>query len=87
VTLDLQVKYRKPVPYGVELKAVARITADRGRLFEGEAKLCLPTGEVAVEARGTYMKRRAEDLGGPGFIDTEWGFAPDGPMPEMIEIS
>ena len=86
VTLDLNVKYRKQVPYDVELKTVARITSDRGRIFEGEGKLYLPTGEVAVEARGTYMKRQVEDLGGPGFVGEEWGFTPDEPMPETIEI-
>ncbi|MCD8187012.1 MAG: PaaI family thioesterase [Rikenellaceae bacterium] len=86
VTLDLQVKYRKPVPYGVELKAVARITKDRGRIFEGEGKLFLPNGQVAVEARGTYMKRQIEQLGGPNFVSDEWGFTPDEPLPEILEI-
>jgi acyl-coenzyme A thioesterase PaaI-like protein len=86
VTLDLQVRYRRPVPYGVELAVVARITADRGRIFEGEGKLFLPDGEVAVEARGTYMKRQIEALGGPEFVDSDWGFTPQEPMPETIEI-
>jgi uncharacterized protein (TIGR00369 family) len=86
VTLDLHVKYRRPVPYGVELKALARITADRGRIFEGEATLRLPTGEVAVEAHGTYMKRPIGELGGADFATREWGFAPDGPIPATIDI-
>jgi acyl-coenzyme A thioesterase PaaI-like protein len=86
VTVDLNVRYRKPVPYGVDLTVVARITADRGRIFEGEGTLFLPDGRVAVQARGTYMKRPIEELCGPGFVDSDWGFTPPEPMPETIEI-
>ncbi|MDR0953953.1 MAG: PaaI family thioesterase [Rikenellaceae bacterium] len=86
VTMELHVKYRKPVPYDGELIAIGRITADRGRIFEGEGELYLPNGEVAVEARGTYMKRQVDQLGGAGFVDEEWGFTPDEATPEWIEI-
>jgi hypothetical protein len=68
------------------LIAIGRITADRGRIFEGEGELYLPNGEVAVEARGTYMKRQVDQLGGAGFVDEEWGFTPDEETPEWIEI-
>ncbi|MDL2230767.1 PaaI family thioesterase, partial [Alistipes sp. OttesenSCG-928-L06] len=84
VTIDLQLRYRKPVPYDIELYCVARVTNDRGRLFEGEGKLYLPSGEVAVEARGAYMVRNVEQLGGPDFVGKEWGFFPDEPMPDYI---
>lgn len=86
VTLDLNVKYRKQVPYEVELITVGRITRDKGRFFEGSGEIYLPNGEVAVQATGTYMKRQIEELGGPAFVGDEWGFTPDEPMPEFIEI-
>ncbi len=35
VTVELNVKYKRPVPYDVELKAIGRITSDKGRIFEG----------------------------------------------------
>lgn len=86
VTLELNIKYRKPVPYEIELKALARITSDRGRIFEGEGGLYLPDGDIAVEARGIYMKRQIEQLGGVNFVGEEWGFTPDIPMPDYIEV-
>lgn len=64
VTVELTTRYRKPVPLGVELKAVARITADRGRVFEGSGELLLPDGTVAVEAKGKYLKMALDSITG-----------------------
>ncbi len=85
VTMDLQVKYRKPVPLGVELKAVARITRDSGRRFAGTGELYLPDGSVAVSAEGKYLKRNVSDITSEEFIENEW-FAPDGELPEELDI-
>lgn len=85
VTLDLQVKYRKPVPLGVELKAVARITRDSGMRFAGSGELYLPDGTVAVSAEGKYLKRRVDQITATDFQENEW-FAPAGELPESIEI-
>lgn len=86
VTLELKVKYRRPVPYGTEIKAIARITSDKGRLFEGSGEIVLPGGEIAVSAEGTYMKRRIEDIADEGFMSNDWGFIPDGGVPAEIEL-
>ncbi len=85
VTMDLQVKYRKPVPLGVELRAVARITRDSGSRFAGSGELYLPDGSVAVSAEGKYLKRRVSDITTTEFMDNEW-FAPDGELPEEINL-
>lgn len=85
VTLDLNVKYRKPVPFGAPIKVIARVTRDRGRLFEGSGEIVLESGEVAIEARGLYMKQDIGKLAGEGFADREWGFEPDGTTPETVE--
>jgi uncharacterized protein (TIGR00369 family) len=85
VTLDLQVKYRKPVPLGETLKAVARITSDKGRMFEGTGELYLADGSVAVSARGKYMKRDLDQFSDQGFATDQW-FEPDGESPEKISI-
>ncbi|MDR2584935.1 MAG: PaaI family thioesterase [Prevotellaceae bacterium] len=87
LTIDLAVKFRRPVPYGGELKIVGRITADHGRIFEGTGELYLPNGEIAVTARGRYMKMTLNkitkaDLEGSG----EWGLFDKEPMPERISI-
>lgn len=85
VTISLTMRYRKPVPLGVELKAIGRITRDNGRLFEGTGELYLPDGEVAVSAEGKYMKRRLDQITDKDFTVNEW-FSPPGPMPDEISL-
>ena len=85
VTVELNVRYKKPVPLGSELKAVSRITKDRGRIFEGTGELYLPNGEVAVEAEGKYMKRRLDQIITEDFTVNEW-FVAEGDLPEEITL-
>jgi uncharacterized protein (TIGR00369 family) len=56
VTIDLNLRYRRPIPIGGELRALARITRDTSRMFEGRGEIVLVDGTVAVEARGRYLK-------------------------------
>jgi len=84
VTLELNVKYKKPVPYGVELKAVGRITRDAGRIFEGSGELYLPDGTLAATATGKYMKRNLEQITDKSFSEKEW-FVPED-FPAEIEL-
>lgn len=72
ITVDLQVRYRQPVPLDVELKVIGRIDRQHGRLFEGSGSLYLPDGSVAVEARGKYMKRRIDQITTADFTATAW---------------
>jgi len=85
VTVDLQVKYRKPVPLGVELKAMGRITKESGRMFEGTGELYLPDGTVAVSAWGKYLKRSLDQISDSDFATEEW-FEPSGPLPVEMSI-
>ena len=72
VTVELKLRYRKPVPLGVELKAIGRITEERGPFFEGTGEIILPDGQVAVSCKGKYMKRQMHDIASDAFIDSEW---------------
>jgi acyl-coenzyme A thioesterase PaaI-like protein len=85
VTIELKVRYKNPVPLGVELKAVGRITRERSRTFEGTGELYLPNGDVAVEAEGTYMKRRLDQITDADFVENEW-FVPEDDLPEEISL-
>ena len=85
VTIELKVRYKKPVPLGLELKAIGRITEENRRMFEGTGELYLPNGEVAVEAEGKYMKRRLDQITDSDFADNEW-FVPNGDLPEEISL-
>ena len=85
VTIELKVRYKIPVPHGVELKATGRITNERSRTFEGTGELYLPNGDVAIEAEGKYMKRRLEQITNSDFVDNEW-FVADGDLPDKISV-
>jgi uncharacterized protein (TIGR00369 family) len=87
VTLDLAVKFRKPVPYGSELKIVGRVTADTGRIYEGTGELYLPDGEVAVTAHGKYLKVKLDKVTESNLDSSgEWVLSMEKPMPERITI-
>lgn len=73
VTVELNLKYKKPVPLDVELKAVGRITKNNRLLFEGTGELILPNGEVAVTATGKYMKMPVDKIA-DGFEENEEWF-------------
>ncbi len=57
VTTNLEVKFIKPVPYDVELIAMAKIVANNRKLFTGVAELILPSGEVAATGKAKYFKQ------------------------------
>jgi len=85
VTVELTVRYRKPVPLDAEITATARITADHGRLFEGTGEILLADGTVAVEARGKYMRLPIEKITAGGDFAEEW-FPDDRPLPEWVDV-
>lgn len=81
VTVDFSVRYKKPVPLGVQLRAVGRITKDHGRLFEGTGELVLPDGSVAAEGSGKYLKMPIEKIADFDIAAQEWrvNHRPDDP--------
>jgi len=85
VTIELNIKYKKPVPTDVELKVVGRITKDKGRIFEGDGEIYLPDGTIAVSASGKYLKRDLKQIANIEFTEEEW-FKSDAQELEKIEI-
>lgn len=84
VTVELNVKYKKPVPLDEELKVVGRITRDTNRIFEGTGELLLSNGEVAVTAYGKYLKLPIEKIAEFGSPD-EWRYAERDKDPNEVE--
>lgn len=82
VTVELTVRYRKPVPLDDEIHAIGRITKDSGRLFEGTGEIRLADGTVAVEASGKYLRLPIDKIA-EGDFDSEW-FADARPLPTSI---
>ncbi len=62
VTANLQVKFRKPVPYDVPLKAIGMITENKSRLFKGSGKIIDEFGNVLAEAEAVYVKLPLEKI-------------------------
>ncbi len=82
VTVELNVRYRQPVPLGGEIVVRGRITKDSRRLFEGTAEILLDDGTVAVEAAGKYLRLPIDKIA-EGDFTSEW-FTDDRPLPETV---
>ena len=85
VTVEFNIKFRKPVPTDGEIKAVGRITRDSSRVFEGSGEIVLEDGAVAAEAHGRYLKMPIEQIAVVEFSDREW-FADELPLPGRIVL-
>lgn len=72
VTVELSLKYKKPVPLNVPLKVVGRITNVKSRTFEGSGEIILEDGEVAVTATGKYFKMPIDKISDMGTEDMDW---------------
>jgi len=86
VTVELNLNYKKPIPLGVELRVVARITEQNSRFFEGTGEIVLPSGETAVTARGKYLKAPLEKIADFDPVVNEWRVVPKDNDPEVIEV-
>jgi uncharacterized protein (TIGR00369 family) len=82
VTIELTVRFRKPVPLDGEVVAHGRITKDSGRIFEGTGEIRLPDGTVAVEAKGRYLRLPIDQIA-EGDFNEQW-FADERPLPDEI---
>ena len=72
VTVELNVKYKKPVPTGTTVKAVGRITKYSRKIFEGTGELLLEDGQVAAEAWAKYLIVSIEQAADEEFIENQW---------------
>lgn len=71
VTVELELKYKKPVPLDVPLKVVGRITKNTRRIFEGTGEILLEDGTVAVTAQGKYIKMSIDKITTQEFIESQ----------------
>lgn len=56
VTMELKIRYRKPVPYDKTLKAIGQINKITRRTFEGTGKILDLDGNVLAEGEAIYFK-------------------------------
>jgi uncharacterized protein (TIGR00369 family) len=86
VTIDLKLKYKKPVPLEQELRVVGRITSQNKRVFEGSGELLLPDGTVAVVATGRYMKMPLDSIADFDYEAEEWRVVANDADPDFMEL-
>lgn len=56
VTINLNIKYRRPVPYDETLYAIGKIIDDKSRTFKGVGVIENEQGEILAEVEAAYMK-------------------------------
>jgi len=72
VTMELNVRFRKPVPIGVPLRVLGRLDKQTSRIFDGSGELLLEDGTVAAEATARYASLPVEAIAQGGLSDDEW---------------
>lgn len=86
VTVDLNVKFKKPIPLNEELKVIGRITNENRRMFEGTGEIVLQNGDVAVSASGKYLKVPLEKITDFDKEENEWRIVELESDPKEIEL-
>jgi uncharacterized protein (TIGR00369 family) len=86
VTAEFTVRYKKPVPLGIELRVVGRITRDSRRIFEGTGEILLPDGEIAVIGSGKYMKLPLDEIADFDYEEQKWETMPDENDPKVFNL-
>ena len=86
ITVELKIRYRKPVPLDEELRVVGRVTRDTRRMFEGSGEILLESGEVAVEGFGKYVKLPLDEISDFDFDEQDWRPVITEDDPDFIEL-
>ena len=87
VTVELGVKFKRPIPLDNNIKVVCRLTKDGSRLFEAEGEIILDDGQTAVTANGKYIKLSLEKITEEEFIDDQWFLAENEDDPANFKLS
>jgi acyl-coenzyme A thioesterase PaaI-like protein len=85
VTVELTLRYRRPVPLDREVRALGRITKDGGRRFEGTGEIVLEDGTIAVEGTGRYLRKPASRIADSDLVEGRW-FPDDRESPGVVDI-
>lgn len=86
VTVEISIRFKKPVPTDQELRVVGRITRDTSRFFEGSGELLLPDGTVAVSGVGKYLKMDLDKIADFDHEEQHWRVVSGPEDPEFFEL-
>ena len=62
VTMKIEVEFHKPVPYGVPLKGIGRLTSITHLTFEGTGEILDMNGKMLARGKATYFKLPLEKI-------------------------
>ncbi len=86
VTMEMTVKYLKPIPLMDEIRVVARMTKEEKRIFEGTGEILLKNGDVAATGFGRYMKLPLAKITDIGSDAIGWKVTNSENDPVQIEV-
>ena len=86
VTVDLQIRFKKPVPLDEELRVIGRIIKDSSRFFEGTGELLLQNGTVAATGHGKYLKVPLEKIADFDVDHQEWQIVQSNDDPKSFQL-
>jgi len=76
MTMELNMKYRKPLPTEETIYAKAEMIEDGNRAFTCKGAIILPDGKPAVTATGKFIKRSIEQITTTAFL-SDWFYVED----------
>ncbi|MCG9479205.1 MAG: PaaI family thioesterase [Actinomycetia bacterium] len=87
VTVDFNIRFKKPIPLDKPLKTVTRLTKENRRFFEGSGEIVLDDGTIAATARGKYYKMPIKDIASDFTMDSDdWKVVKTGQDPARIDV-
>jgi acyl-CoA thioesterase FadM len=86
VTVDLQIRFKKPVPLEDEIRVTGRITKNSSRFFEGTGELLLLDGTIAATGHGKYLKIPLEKIADFDVDHQEWKVVDLPDDPEQVDL-
>ncbi len=84
VTIELTVKFRKPVPLDRPMRGIGWIEKNRSRTYDARGQIILEDGSVAAEGFGRFALLSPKDVGGEEGV--RYFFDDDRVLPEIMEI-
>lgn len=86
VTLEFTTRFKKPIPLGVQLRVIGRITMETHRGFEGTGEILLPDGTVAATGSGVYLRTPLTRISEFNAEEQEWRVTLREDDPDEIEL-
>ena len=83
VTISLETRYRKPVPYETELLATGKLIEDRSRLFAVEARILTMDGELLADGIIRYLHLAVDRIAEGASVHEEMPYSPECTIAEL----